>query len=81
MGMHFHVVLPFVFYVCFVAKDSPLQTDFPGDGNLTISATEELSSHLPFVIFARFVVKILESSLSLRLGGLSADAACSVKRA
>ena len=29
-----------------------LQTDFPGDGNLTISATEELSSHLPFVIFA-----------------------------
>jgi len=34
-----------------------LQSDIPEDGNLTISATEELSSHLPFVFFARFVVK------------------------
>ena len=78
--MHFHVVLPFVFYVCSVAKIH-LQSDFPEDGNLTISATEELSSHLPFVCFARFVVKILEFPLPWRLRVLSADAACSVKRA
>ncbi len=43
MGMHFHVVLPSVFYVCFVAKDSPLQTEIPEDGNLTISATRRIS--------------------------------------
>ena len=78
--MHFHVVLPFVFYVCFVAKIL-LQSEIPEDGTLTISATEEIPSHLPFVFFARFVVKILESSLPWRLRVLSADAACSVKRA